>query len=499
MTIMTIRLMLARRLTSPWYARTPTHVPSVCPAGSSYDRFATGRYVDRRGTRLLMKRFSIAEGNEIRGFMIRLYPDKEQEASLLALEFQVRRAWNWLVKQQEDTIEASAAFAQRNGLVPDRPVRPVYDGMTPDDAMAAKLAYADACKAWRKSVYDATKKAPECSFRKLREQLDHHGVRHDYQLLSRVVRWSKRDGESDVAPGAHMLQALTKNFFQKSDRRKKFRRSIDSMPLQVRSGDCFKIGDFGSRGATHRKNDGEQSATCYYNCQVQMNGIKLRGRLPGRVPGGRVLEGVSITRQPDGWWASVKVEQPKRELPAPVAGTVVGVDVGLDYIAAIAPPSGADEAIYAGIQKRVYNTRGKEYVERIAGRQAAKKPVGRLHQAAAKQMRHKIYNDIVKPLACIEMIKVEKLPSFIGQRGSVKVSTMRLVASMLKERYGDRVREVEPHYTSQDCSQCGHRSKESWSYAHGRYGECPSCGYREDRDLNAARNIAAKEPIPLAA
>jgi len=58
---------------------------------------------------------------------------------------------------------------------------------------------------------------------------------------------------------------------------------------------------------------------------------------------------------------------------------------------------------------------------------------------------------------------------------------------------------VEPHFTSQDCSQCGVRSKESWSYEHGRYGECPSCGYRADRDVNAARNIAAKELIPLAA
>lgn len=430
-----------------------------------------------------MKRFSVSDGNEIRGFMIRLYPDKEQEASLLALESQMRRAWNWLVKQQEDTIEASAAFAQRNGLVPDRPVRPVCEGMTPDESSVAKSAYADACKAWRKSVYDATKKAPECSFRKFREHLDHHGVRHDYQLLSRVVRWTRRDDEPDTVPGAHMLQALTKNFFQKSDRRKKFRRSIDSMPLQARSGDCFRLGTFGQR----RGKD-------FYNCQVQMNGIKLRGRLPGRLPGGRVLEGVSITRQPDGWWASVKVEQPRRELSAPVAGTVVGVDVGLDYIAAISPPAGVE-----GEQRRISNARDKAFAERIAGRQAMKKPVGRLHQKRAKHVRHVLYNELLKPLATVETIKIEKLAGRIGQiGGSSKVSAMRLVASLLRERYGERVLEVDPHYTSQDCSQCGHRSKESWSYEHGRYGKCPSCGYREDRDLNAARNIAAKEPIPLA-
>jgi putative transposase len=105
------------------------------------------------------------------------------------------------------------------------------------------------------------------------------------------------------------------------------------------------------------------------------------------------------------------------------------------------------------------------------------------------------------PLADVTLSahELQALVKNIGQMGSVKVSSMRTLKNMLVERYGDRVREVDPRFTSQDCSQCGHRSKESWSYAHGRFGQCPACGHREDRDVNAARNIASKLSISKAA
>jgi putative transposase len=47
---------------------------------------------------------------------------------------------------------------------------------------------------------------------------------------------------------------------------------------------------------------------------------------------------------------------------------------------------------------------------------------------------------------------------------------------------------VNPAYTSQDCSQCGHRQHLSLA---GRTYTCPCCGVVLDRDLNAARNILA--------
>ena len=48
---------------------------------------------------------------------------------------------------------------------------------------------------------------------------------------------------------------------------------------------------------------------------------------------------------------------------------------------------------------------------------------------------------------------------------------------------------VPPHFTSQECSNCGQTVKKSLSV---RTHKCPHCGYIADRDHAAARNILAK-------
>src|SRR5262245_6951009 len=53
---------------------------------------------------------------------------------------------------------------------------------------------------------------------------------------------------------------------------------------------------------------------------------------------------------------------------------------------------------------------------------------------------------------------------------------------------GRTVVAVNPAYTSQDCSSCGHRQALTLS---DRIYTCPGCGTILDRDLNAARNILA--------
>jgi putative transposase len=48
---------------------------------------------------------------------------------------------------------------------------------------------------------------------------------------------------------------------------------------------------------------------------------------------------------------------------------------------------------------------------------------------------------------------------------------------------------VPPHYTSQNCSNCGEVVKKTLST---RTHICPHCGHTQDRDWNAARNILEK-------
>ena len=56
------------------------------------------------------------------------------------------------------------------------------------------------------------------------------------------------------------------------------------------------------------------------------------------------------------------------------------------------------------------------------------------------------------------------------------------------EEAGRSLIEVNPAYTSQDCSKCGHRQLMPLSK---RTYRCPCCGLELDRDHNAALNILA--------
>jgi putative transposase len=56
------------------------------------------------------------------------------------------------------------------------------------------------------------------------------------------------------------------------------------------------------------------------------------------------------------------------------------------------------------------------------------------------------------------------------------------------EKAGRTVVSVNPAYTSQDCSLCGHREKHSLSV---REFTCKGCGAFLNRDVNAAKNILA--------
>jgi putative transposase len=56
------------------------------------------------------------------------------------------------------------------------------------------------------------------------------------------------------------------------------------------------------------------------------------------------------------------------------------------------------------------------------------------------------------------------------------------------EEAGRKLVKVNPAYTSQTCSQCGHRQKMPLSE---RTFDCLCCGLSIDRDLNASKNILA--------
>ena len=68
-------------------------------------------------------------------------------------------------------------------------------------------------------------------------------------------------------------------------------------------------------------------------------------------------------------------------------------------------------------------------------------------------------------------------------------STFRSWLEYFGAKYGKVTVAITPNYTSQNCSNCGEVVKKSLSM---RTHVCLHCGYVEDRDVNAAKNILKK-------
>lgn len=94
-------------------------------------------------------------------------------------------------------------------------------------------------------------------------------------------------------------------------------------------------------------------------------------------------------------------------------------------------------------------------------------------------------------LIAIEALNVKGLARSTLAK-SVHDASWSTLIEMLRykaEKAGAHLVEVDPRFTTQDCSGCGERVAKLLSQ---RVHHCPSCGLILDRDENAARNILAR-------
>jgi putative transposase len=113
--------------------------------------------------------------------------------------------------------------------------------------------------------------------------------------------------------------------------------------------------------------------------------------------------------------------------------------------------------------------------------------VSRQRKEYCKRLAYSVIqsNDLVayEDLNVKGLVRNRKLAKSISDAGW---STFRSWLEYFGYKYGKVTVAVPPHYTSQDCSHCGHVVKKSLSE---RTHVCSHCGYTADRDVNAAINI----------
>jgi putative transposase len=210
---------------------------------------------------------------------------------------------------------------------------------------------------------------------------------------------------------------------------------------------------------------------------------------------------VTVSRDPCGrWYVSLAVDVPDPD-PLPPAGRVAGVDLGIKDFAVTSDEQRIPNPRH--LERRARNL--ARYQRRLArcqpgsaNRAKARAKAARAHRkvrAARADFLHKASTRLVRnhdvivleDLAVKNMIRNRTLAKAISDCGW---GTFRVMLEYQAARCGRRVIIVDRWYpSSKTCSACGYLLAELSLGT--RAWQCPSCGTRHDRDINAAKNILA--------
>ena len=241
--------------------------------------------------------------------------------------------------------------------------------------------------------------------------------------------------------------------------------------------------------------------------ELQENAVKL-SKIGGvkaivhRTIAGKVKT-CTIRRQNGKWFACFAIEV--EFVPLEPTGQAVGIDVGLNSFATFSNGEQVenprfyrtDEAALAKAQRRL-----SKFEKGTPERRRARKVVARIHERIRNRRHNFVHQQTSKVVNRFDTIALEKLNVKGMQKNrclsksisDAAWSHFRAVLAVKAVSAGRRYVEVNPAYTSADCSGCGLRAKKKLSE---RWHFCPVCGTSLDRDHNAAKNILSQGLLRL--
>ncbi|NEP14305.1 MAG: transposase [Symploca sp. SIO2C1] len=216
------------------------------------------------------------------------------------------------------------------------------------------------------------------------------------------------------------------------------------------------------------------------------------------IPDGFTLKTCTIVHKADGWYCCISMqdETVPESIPLDEVKSAVGVDVGLkDFLTTSYGETVPIQQTYRKTQSHLARQQRKLARKEAGSKRAEKQKnfIARIHQRIGRIRENFHYNTAHKLVKQYDLIAVEDL--------NIKgLARTRLSKSILDAAWGKfithleavavkrgvRVVAVNPHGTSQNCSNCGVKVPKTLSV---RLHECHKCGTTLDRDENAARNI----------
>lgn len=197
------------------------------------------------------------------------------------------------------------------------------------------------------------------------------------------------------------------------------------------------------------------------------------------------------------WYASFSCEVEPERLPE--NPDAVGIDVGLKTFATISDGQEIENPRFFRAEEKALAKVQRKHSKLAKGtpeRRKHRKVVARVHERIAwrrKNFTHQQSRKIVNQfgLICVEDLSVNRMVHTHCLAKSISDAAWSAFFDQLAakaEEAGRELIKVNPAYTSQTCSRCGHRQKMPLSE---RTYHCPCCLLVIDRDLNAALNILA--------
>jgi putative transposase len=237
-------------------------------------------------------------------------------------------------------------------------------------------------------------------------------------------------------------------------------------------------------------------------CKLEGNQLYLSKIGTVRVVLHRPLEGqpksVCVRRSSTGKWyvtIACKWEPPR----LPEVSESAGIDLGLAPFATFSTGETIENPRFFRAEENALARAQRRLAKEARGtprRRKRRKVVARIHERTRFRRRdftHQNSRRIVNrfQVIAVEDLSVNRMVHNHCLSKSISDVAWAEFASMVRvkaEWAGRAFVAVNPAYTSQDCSRCGHRQKMPLA---DRTYRCPCCALEMDRDLNAALNLFA--------
>lgn len=216
----------------------------------------------------------------------------------------------------------------------------------------------------------------------------------------------------------------------------------------------------------------------------------------------KLIKRVRLIRRADGYYAQFGIDFSREEL-LPSTGKIVGIDVGITSFYTDSNGNKVDNPKYLRKSEKRLKKAQRRLSKRFKkGKQQSKRyhkqrnKVAKIHLKVSRQ-RKDFAVKTAKTLICsndavvYEELKIKNMVKNRKLSKSISDASWSIFTNWLDyfgKIHGRYVESVAPHFTSQNCSNCGEIVKKSLSV---KTHIC-SCGCVLDRDENAAVNILRK-------